>query len=38
MTSDTSPQVVPLVAGEEVAEAGFFGRIWLGFKSLFGMA
>jgi serine-type D-Ala-D-Ala carboxypeptidase (penicillin-binding protein 5/6) len=38
MTSDTPPQVVPLVAGEEVAEAGFFGRIWLGLKSLFGMA
>jgi D-alanyl-D-alanine carboxypeptidase (penicillin-binding protein 5/6) len=29
---------VPLVAGEDVGKAGFFGRIWLGFKSLFGMA
>ena len=37
-TQDTPPQVVPLVAGEEVSQAGFFGRIWLGFKSLFGMA
>jgi D-alanyl-D-alanine carboxypeptidase (penicillin-binding protein 5/6) len=37
-TSDTPPQVVPLVAGEEVGKAGFFGRIWLGFKSLLGMA
>jgi D-alanyl-D-alanine carboxypeptidase (penicillin-binding protein 5/6) len=37
-TSDTPPQVVPLVAGEEISKAGFFGRIWLGLKSLFGMA
>src|SRR5438445_9590562 len=37
-TADTPPQVVPLVAGEDVGRAGFFGRIWLGFKSLFGMA
>src|SRR4051794_29263560 len=37
-TSDTPPQIVPLVAGEDVGKAGFFGRIWLGFKSLFGMA
>jgi len=37
-TGDTPPQVVPLVAGEDVGRAGFFGRIWLGFKSLFGMA
>ena len=37
-TKDTPPQVVPLVAGEDVSQAGFFGRIWLGFKSLFGMA
>jgi D-alanyl-D-alanine carboxypeptidase (penicillin-binding protein 5/6) len=37
-TSDTPPQVVPLVAGEEVGRAGFFGRIWLGLKSLIGMA
>ena len=37
-TGDTPPQVVPLVAGEDVARAGFFGRIWLGLKQLFGMA
>ena len=37
-TKDTPPQVVPLVAGEDVSQAGFFGRIWLGFKSLLGMA
>ena len=37
-TGDTPPQVVPLVAGEDVGRAGFFGRIWLGFKQLFGMA
>ena len=37
-TADTPPQIVPLVAGEDVGRAGFFGRIWLGFKSLFGMA
>jgi len=37
-TSDTPPQVVPLVAGEDVGKAGFFGRMWLGLKSLIGMA
>jgi D-alanyl-D-alanine carboxypeptidase (penicillin-binding protein 5/6) len=37
-TSDTPPQVVPLVAGEAVGRAGFFGRVWLGLKSLFGVA
>ena len=37
-TGDTVPQVMPLVAGDDVGEAGFFGRIWLGFKHLFGMA
>jgi serine-type D-Ala-D-Ala carboxypeptidase (penicillin-binding protein 5/6) len=37
-TADTPPQVVPLVAGEDVGRAGFFSRIWLGLKSLFGMA
>lgn len=31
-------QVMPLVAGEEVGQAGFFGRIWIGLKQLFGMA
>lgn len=34
-TGDTQPQVVPLVAGEDVGEAGFFGRAWIGLKSLF---
>jgi D-alanyl-D-alanine carboxypeptidase (penicillin-binding protein 5/6) len=38
MTGDTPPQVVPLVSGEEIDEAGFFGRMWLGFKQLLGMA
>jgi D-alanyl-D-alanine carboxypeptidase (penicillin-binding protein 5/6) len=37
-TGDTPPQIVPLVAGEEVGRAGFFGRIWLGLKQLIGMA
>ena len=37
-TGDTPPQVVPLVAGEAVERAGFFGRAWLGLKSLLGMA
>lgn len=35
-TPDTPPQVMPLVAGEEVTEAGIFGRLWNGLKSLFG--
>lgn len=37
-TGDTPPQVVPLVAGEDVGQAGFFGRIWIGLKQLIGMA
>lgn len=37
-TGDTPPQVVPLVAGDDVGRAGFFSRIWLGLKQLFGMA
>jgi D-alanyl-D-alanine carboxypeptidase (penicillin-binding protein 5/6) len=37
-TSDTAPQVVPLIAGENVGKAGWFGRVWLGIKSLLGMA
>ena len=37
-TADTSPQIVPLVAGEKIEEAGLFGRIWIGFKQLVGMA
>ncbi|MGD9811347.1 MAG: D-alanyl-D-alanine carboxypeptidase family protein, partial [Sphingobium sp.] len=35
-TNDTAPQIMPLVAGEAVDEAGFFGRFWNGLKSLFG--
>jgi len=34
-TPDTEPQVMPLVAGEAVSEAGFFGRLWNGLKSFF---
>jgi D-alanyl-D-alanine carboxypeptidase (penicillin-binding protein 5/6) len=37
-TGDTPPQVVPLVAGEAVDKAGFFGRMWAGLKQLVGMA
>jgi len=38
-TGDGSPpQVMPLAAETEVSEAGFFGRIWYGLKSLFGAA
>ncbi len=33
---DGSTQSLPLVAGEEVAQAGFFGRLWTGFLSFFG--
>ena len=32
------PQVSPLVAETAVGEAGFFGRIWAGLKSLVGLA
>ena len=35
---DMPEQVTPLVAESAVGEAGFFGRIWLGVKSLFGQA
>ena len=33
---DMQRQVMPLVAGEAVEEAGFFGRIWAGILSFFG--
>ncbi|HEY0269996.1 MAG TPA: D-alanyl-D-alanine carboxypeptidase, partial [Sphingomonas sp.] len=33
-----APQVMPLVAANDVAEAGFFGRIWASIKALFGFA
>jgi serine-type D-Ala-D-Ala carboxypeptidase (penicillin-binding protein 5/6) len=35
---DMPEQVTPLVAERAVGEAGFFGRIWAGLKSLFGLA
>ena len=37
-TGNTPPQVMPLVAGEAVGEAGFFTRAWVGLKQLLGMA
>jgi D-alanyl-D-alanine carboxypeptidase (penicillin-binding protein 5/6) len=37
-TSDMGEQVMPLVAGEDVGEAGFFGRAWIGLKQLLGLA
>ena len=37
-SSDTGEQVMPLVAAEAVAEAGFFGRMWTGLKQMLGMA
>lgn len=35
-TPDTAPQVMPLVAANDVEEAGIFGRLWNGLKNLFG--
>ena len=37
-TPDGTIQRMPLVAGDAVGEAGFFGRLWLGMKQLVGMA
>jgi len=37
-TDGMPPQTMPLVAEAAVAQAGFFGRIWFGLKSLLGMA
>ncbi|WP_339690728.1 D-alanyl-D-alanine carboxypeptidase family protein [uncultured Parasphingorhabdus sp.] len=37
-TADAGQQSVSLVAGEDVGEAGFFNRVWAGFKALVGMA
>jgi D-alanyl-D-alanine carboxypeptidase (penicillin-binding protein 5/6) len=34
--ADGAPQSMPLVAGEDVSQAGFFGRLWNGFLSFFG--
>jgi serine-type D-Ala-D-Ala carboxypeptidase (penicillin-binding protein 5/6) len=35
-TPETGPQMMPLVAANDVGEAGFFGRLWAGLKSLVG--
>ncbi|QUT03901.1 D-alanyl-D-alanine carboxypeptidase [Sphingobium phenoxybenzoativorans] len=35
-TPDTPAQIMPLVAADDVTEAGMFGRLWNGLKSLFG--
>jgi len=35
-TNGIEPQILPLVAGEAVEEAGFFRRLWNGLKSFFG--
>jgi serine-type D-Ala-D-Ala carboxypeptidase (penicillin-binding protein 5/6) len=35
-TPETGPQTMPLVAASDVGEAGFFGRVWAGMKSLVG--
>jgi len=35
-TSTSGEQVMPLVAAEDVGEAGFFARIWIGLSQLFG--
>ncbi|WP_309603557.1 D-alanyl-D-alanine carboxypeptidase family protein, partial [Sphingomonas sp.] len=37
-TADSGEQVMPLVAANDVAPAGFFGRIWIGLTQLLGMA
>ncbi len=37
-TEGMPPLTMPLVAETAVAEAGFFGRIWFGLKSLIGLA
>jgi len=37
-TEGMAPQTMPLAAETAVAEAGFFGRIWFGLKSLIGLA
>ncbi|MEP2102394.1 MAG: D-alanyl-D-alanine carboxypeptidase family protein [Parasphingorhabdus sp.] len=36
-TGDAGTQSMPLVAAETIDEAGFFGRVWAGLKSLFGL-
>jgi serine-type D-Ala-D-Ala carboxypeptidase (penicillin-binding protein 5/6) len=34
-TASTGPQLMPLVAENDVGEAGFFGRVWVGLLSFF---
>ncbi|QTD56230.1 D-alanyl-D-alanine carboxypeptidase family protein [Parasphingorhabdus cellanae] len=36
-TGESGTQSMPLVAAEAIDEAGFFGRVWAGLKSLLGM-
>ncbi len=36
-TADIPPATVPLVAGEDIEEAGFFRRIWNAIISIFGL-
>ena len=36
-TPSTGDQIMPLVAGEDVAEAGFFDRVWAAIQSLLGL-
>jgi serine-type D-Ala-D-Ala carboxypeptidase (penicillin-binding protein 5/6) len=37
-TADMPPQTMPLIAEADVGEAGFFGRMWTGLKSILGLA
>ena len=37
-TADSGEQVMPLLAADDVGQAGFFGRAWIGLKQLLGMA
>ncbi|MGB5724444.1 MAG: D-alanyl-D-alanine carboxypeptidase, partial [Parasphingorhabdus sp.] len=37
-SEDAGRQTVPLMAGEDVGEAGFFHRVWASLKLLFGLA
>ena len=34
--ADGTEQISPLIANADVAEAGYFGRLWNGIKSIFG--
>jgi D-alanyl-D-alanine carboxypeptidase (penicillin-binding protein 5/6) len=38
VTTDSGPQITPLVAGESVEEAGFFRRIWIRLEQMLGLA